>query len=97
MTGQCVACGHACVLLFNMGGAARGSLLLQEYGAGRLAKKHSTFYASMMRALGLDAALEEHWDLLPWQVMQAVMAVSLLYPCSKKSTTPRYGGVVCAP
>ncbi len=29
-------------------------VLAEEYGSGRLSCKHSTFYAAMMRALGLS-------------------------------------------
>ncbi|KAG2440103.1 hypothetical protein HXX76_004217 [Chlamydomonas incerta] len=42
-------------------------VLMEEYGGGKLARKHSTFYASMMAQLGLDTRLEAHFDLLPWQ------------------------------
>ncbi|KAG2491482.1 hypothetical protein HYH03_010266 [Edaphochlamys debaryana] len=42
-------------------------VLMEEYGSGKLARKHSTFYASMMGQLDLDTRLEAYFDLLPWQ------------------------------
>ncbi|PNW84577.1 hypothetical protein CHLRE_03g149700v5 [Chlamydomonas reinhardtii] len=42
-------------------------VLMEEYGGGKLSRKHSTFYASMMSQLGLDTRLEAYFDLLPWQ------------------------------
>lgn len=42
-------------------------VLLEEYGGGRLTKKHSTFYRSMMEQLGLDTRPEAYFDLVPWQ------------------------------
>jgi hypothetical protein len=41
---------------------------LQEYGNGRMPKKHSTFFASMMRELGLSDEPEAYLDTVPWQV-----------------------------
>jgi hypothetical protein len=42
----------------------------QEYGSGNLSKKHSTFFASMMRELGLSEQPEEYLDAVPWQVVR---------------------------
>lgn len=41
---------------------------MQEYGSGRLSRKHSTFFAAMMRELGLVTQNEAYLDLVPWQV-----------------------------
>jgi hypothetical protein len=41
---------------------------IQEYGNGRLPKKHSTFFASMMRELNLSDEPEAYLDTVPWQV-----------------------------
>ncbi|KAF5829744.1 iron-containing redox enzyme-domain containing protein, partial [Dunaliella salina] len=45
------------------------NLVLQEYGSGQLSRKHSTFYASMMRELGLSDKPETYLDLVPWQAL----------------------------
>ena len=42
---------------------------MQEYGTGRYAKKHSTFFAKMMEELGLSTTPEGYLDLVPWQVL----------------------------
>ncbi|GBF99736.1 hypothetical protein Rsub_12449 [Raphidocelis subcapitata] len=44
-------------------------VLSEEYGGGRPAKKHSTFYRAMMLEAGLDAREEAYLDLLPWEVL----------------------------
>jgi len=33
---------------------ALGRVLMEEYGTGRLSRKHSTFYLKMMQELGLN-------------------------------------------
>ncbi len=47
-------------------------ILVEEYGAGRPAKKHSTYYAQMMRDLALSDTPERYLDRTPWQVLAAV-------------------------
>ncbi|PNH01750.1 hypothetical protein TSOC_012330, partial [Tetrabaena socialis] len=42
-------------------------VLQEEYGGGKLGRKHSTFYHSMMAQLGLDTRPEAYFDLVPWQ------------------------------
>ncbi len=47
-------------------------VLVQEYGTGRFNKKHSTFYAAMMRELGLSDETERYLHLVPWQSLAAM-------------------------
>lgn len=44
-------------------------VLMEEYGTGRYAKKHSTFFAKMMTELGLAVEPEKYFDLSPWQAL----------------------------
>ncbi len=44
-------------------------IFLEEYGGGRLSRKHSTFFAVMLEALDMDAAPEVYFDLVPWEVL----------------------------
>ena len=44
----------------------------QEYGTGRFNKKHSTFFATMMRELDLNEEPEFYFDLLPWQSLASM-------------------------
>lgn len=43
-------------------------VLLEEYGNGRLSRKHSTFFAQMLTEFGMDTEPEGYFDLVPWQV-----------------------------
>jgi Iron-containing redox enzyme len=47
-------------------------VLLEEYGNGRLSRKHSTFFAEMMVELDLDPTPEAYLDLVPWQVLASI-------------------------
>lgn len=47
-------------------------VLLEEYGNGRLNRKHSTFFAQMMTELYLDPTPEAYLDLVPWQVLASI-------------------------
>lgn len=44
-------------------------VLLEEYGNGRLARKHSTFFAQMLVELGMHTEPEAYFDLVPWEVL----------------------------
>jgi hypothetical protein len=47
-------------------------LLLEEYGGGRLARKHSTFFTQMLDALGMETEPEAYLDLVPWEVLATI-------------------------
>ena len=47
-------------------------VLLEEYGNGRLSRKHSTFFAEMMVELNLDPTPEAYLDLVPWEVLASI-------------------------
>jgi hypothetical protein len=47
-------------------------VLLEEYGNGRLTRKHSTFFAQMMQELGLNSEPEAYLQLVPWQVLASI-------------------------
>ncbi|EIE20159.1 hypothetical protein COCSUDRAFT_57886 [Coccomyxa subellipsoidea C-169] len=47
-------------------------VLMEEYGTGRYAKKHSTFFATMMDELGLCTQPEHYFGLVPWQSLAAM-------------------------
>eukprot|EP00775_Hariotina_reticulata_P005862 gene5862-6103_t len=46
-------------------------VLMEEYGTGRLSRKHSTFYQKMMQELGLSTRPEAYLDQVPWQYLAA--------------------------
>ena len=44
-------------------------VFLEEYGNGRLSRKHSTFFAQMLAEFGMDTQPEAYFDLVPWEVL----------------------------
>lgn len=58
-----------------LGGAANQvqstltKVLLEEYGNGRLSRKHSTFFAQMLSEFGMNTEPEAYFDLVPWEVL----------------------------
>ncbi|MBD2534135.1 iron-containing redox enzyme family protein [Nostoc flagelliforme FACHB-838] len=58
-----------------MGGAANEvqctlmRVLIEEYGNGRLSRKHSTFFAQMLAEFGMNTEPEAYFDLVPWEVL----------------------------
>jgi hypothetical protein len=65
-------------------------VLLEEYGNGRLSRKHSTFFAQMMTELGLKTEPEAYFDLVPWQVLASINHNFLL--TERKRHFLRYNG-----
>lgn len=65
-------------------------VLLEEYGNGRLSRKHSTFFAQMMAELGLDTRPEGYFDIVPWQVLASINHNFLL--TERKRHFLRYNG-----
>jgi hypothetical protein len=47
-------------------------LLVEEYGAGRLPRKHSTYYLTMLEELGMQTEPEAYLDVVPWEVLATV-------------------------
>lgn len=44
-------------------------VFLEEYGNGRLSRKHSTFFAQMLAEFGMNTEPEAYFDLVPWEVL----------------------------
>lgn len=44
-------------------------LLVEEYGGGRLSRKHSSFFSVMLAELGISARPEAFFDVVPWEVL----------------------------
>ncbi len=44
-------------------------VLMEEYGGGRLTRKHSTFFAQMLAEFGMHTEPETYFDLVPWEVL----------------------------
>lgn len=65
-------------------------VLLEEYGNGRLARKHSTFFAQMMAELGLQTEPEAYFEIVPWEVLASINHNFLL--TERKRFFLRYNG-----
>ena len=47
-------------------------LLVEEYGGGRLSRKHSSFFTVMLKELDISALAEAHFEVVPWQVLATI-------------------------
>ena len=47
-------------------------LFLEEYGSGRLPRKHSSYFEAMLRELDMDTTPEGYLDVVPWPVLAAI-------------------------
>ncbi len=47
-------------------------LFLEEYGGGRLSRKHSTFFKAMLDAFEMETRPEAYLDLVPWEVLSGI-------------------------
>ena len=58
-------------------------VLLEEYGSGKLTRKHSTFFAKMLAELGLNTEPEGYFDIVPWEVLASINHNFLLTECKR--------------
>lgn len=65
-------------------------VLMEEYGNGRLARKHSTFFAQMLAEFGMQTEPEAYYDLVPWEVLAGINHNFLL--TERKRYFLRYSG-----
>ena len=65
-------------------------VLLEEYGNGRLSRKHSTYFAQMLSEFGMHTEPEAYFDLVPWEVLAAANHNFLL--TERKRYFLRYNG-----
>lgn len=65
-------------------------LLIEEYGAGRLQRKHSSYFSEMLLELGMDLEPEAYFYLVPWQVLANIN--HSFYLCDRNRHFLRYIG-----
>ncbi|MFB2921386.1 iron-containing redox enzyme family protein [Aerosakkonema funiforme] len=58
-------------------------VLLEEYGNGRLSRKHSTFFAQMLAEFGMNTEPEGYFDIVPWEVLASINHNFLLTECKR--------------
>ncbi len=68
-------------------------LLVEEYGGGRLARKHSSHFTTMLEALGMQTEPEAYFDLVPWEVL-AIVNHSFLLTERKRYFLRYIGGLL---
>ncbi len=44
-------------------------ILWEEYGSGKLSRKHSTHFATMLEECDMDSSPEAYFDCVPWEVL----------------------------
>lgn len=58
-------------------------VLMEEYGNGRLARKHSTYFAQMLTEFGMNTEPEGYFDLVPWEVLACANHNFLVTECKR--------------
>ncbi|MBE9095059.1 iron-containing redox enzyme family protein [Tychonema sp. LEGE 07203] len=65
-------------------------VLIEEYGGGRLSRKHSTYFAQMLAEFGMNTQPEAYFDLVPAEVLASINHNFLL--TERKRHFLRYNG-----
>ena len=68
-------------------------LLIEEYGGGRLARKHSSHFTTMLEHLGMETEPEAYFDIVPWEVL-AIINHSFLLTERKRYFLRYMGGLL---
>lgn len=68
-------------------------LLVEEYGAGRLARKHSSYFTTMLEELEMQTEPEAYFDVVPWELL-AVINHSFLMTERKRYFLRYIGGLL---
>lgn len=88
-----VEASHLCRILGGVGNEIQSTLtrvLIEEYGGGRLPRKHSTFFAQMLAEFDMSTEPEAYFDLVPWEVLATINHNFLL--TDRKRHFLRYNG-----
>jgi heme oxygenase-like protein len=65
-------------------------ILLEEYGGGKLARKHSTFFSEMLSEFGMNTTPESYFEIVPWEVLANINHSFTI--CERKRNFLRYIG-----
>ena len=65
-------------------------ILLEEYGGGKLSKKHSSFFTSMLSEFGMSTKPEAYFEVVPWEVLANINHSFTV--CEQKRNFLRYIG-----
>jgi len=65
-------------------------ILMEEYGGGKLARKHSSFFSAMLAEFDLDTTPEAYLDIVPWEILANINHSFTV--CEQKRNFLRYIG-----
>ena len=65
-------------------------ILLEEFGGGTLARKHSTFFTAMLKEFRMNTKPEAYFDIVPWEVLANINHSFTV--CERKRNFLRYIG-----
>jgi len=65
-------------------------ILIEEYGGGKLARKHSSFFSTMLTEFGMNTTPEGYFDIVPWEVLANINHSFNM--CERKRNFLRYIG-----
>ena len=65
-------------------------IMLEEYGGGKLSKKHSSFFSGMLNEFDMDITPEAYFEIVPWEVLANINHSFTL--CERKRNFLRYIG-----
>ena len=65
-------------------------ILIEEYGGGKLARKHSSFFTAMLDEFGMNATPEAYFEIVPWEVLANINHSFTM--CEHKRNFLRYIG-----
>jgi len=65
-------------------------ILIEEYGGGKLARKHSSFFSAMLSEFNMDTTPEAYFDIVPWEVLANINHSFTI--CERKRNFLRYIG-----
>ena len=65
-------------------------ILLEEYGGGKLARKHSSFFSAMLGEFGMNTTPEAYFEIVPWEVLANINHSFTI--CERKRNFLRYIG-----
>ncbi len=65
-------------------------ILFEEYGGGKLARKHSSYFSKMLKEFDMNTTPEAYFELVPWEVLANINHSFTI--CERKRNFLRYIG-----
>ena len=65
-------------------------ILIEEYGGGKLTRKHTSFFSVMLSEVGMNTSPEAYFEIVPWEVLANINHSFTV--CERKRNFLRYIG-----